>query len=255
MGARLAWNNLLIASTAVITSSSDATGYIHGNLANPARWKRWQSGTSTSDQWAKFDLGFNQTLRVIAAIDPVLHPGGTLKLQAHTSDVWTSPTIDVTVAVPAVNYSGVVSTWIVAGSSLRWVRFYFTNVTTTSSAVSLGAAFAGSYLEPYRSLSKELSVRRVDPSVQRYAMGGQRSSLRLPKYHEVNGRFVLQKATARNDLRQVFETVGATGSVILAVDPNDTSLVFYGSLASALQAQHMGSDLWDVPIDFVEDVA
>jgi hypothetical protein len=121
--------------------------------------------------------------------------------------------------------------------------------------VELGAVFAGPYLEPARSISPEISVRRVDPSIQRYATGGQRSSVLKAKYHEISALFVLQTATARNDLRALYETVGATTSVLFAVDPANASLVFYGTLPAALTATNRGPDLWDVPIEFVEDVA
>lgn len=257
MGARIAWNNLLVAPTAVITSSSDATasGYIHGNLANTARWKGWRSASSTGDQWAKFDLGSNQSMQVLAAMNAVIHPGGTLKLQANTSDAWVTPAVNVTVSVPTTDYTRVWATWLTAAQSLRWVRFYFTNTGAVDTYVELGAAFAGTYLEPARSLTDTLSVRRVDPSSQRYSTGGQRSSVIKAKYHEVSGTFGIQKASARNDLRKMFETIGATTPALFTLDANDPSLTFYGTLTASLTAMHRASDLWDVPIEFVEDVA
>jgi hypothetical protein len=255
MGARLAWNILLTASGVVITSSADATGFPASNLSNPARWKPWRSSTTTGDQWVKFDLGANKSLQVFAAINATIHAGGTLRVQANATDAWGSPTIDDVLIVPATDFTRVWVDWRVFASSLRWVRFYFTNTGAVSSYVELGAAFTGLYLEPTRSISPELTIRRVDPSEQRVAIGGQRSAVLRAKYHEVSATFVLQTATARNDLRALYETVGATTPVLLAVDPLNPSLIFYGTLASALTAQNRGPDLWDVPVEFVEDVA
>jgi len=255
MGARLAWNNLLTASGVVITSSADATGYPAGNLSNPARWKPWRSSTTTGDQWVKFDLGANRSLQVLAAINATIHAGGTLKAQANATDSWGSPTIDDLLTVPSTDFTRVLADWRGASSSLRWIRFYFTNTVAVSSYVELGAAFVGPYLEPARSVSPEIALRRIDPSVQRVAIGGQRSAVLRPKYHEVSATFVLQTATARNDLRAAYETVGGTSSVIFAVDPANPSLTFYGTLQAALTAQNRGPDLWDMPIEFVEDVA
>jgi hypothetical protein len=255
MGARIAWNNPLTVTGVVITSSSEATGYVDDNLANAARWKPWKSALATTDQWIKFDLGSSQSLQLFAAMDAVLHPGGTLRAQANATDVWTSPTINDLFTVPSTDYTHVLADWRSSVSSLRWVRFLFTNTGAVNSQVSLGAAFAGTYLEPARSVSSDLSFARVDPSVHRYAMGGQRSSLRRPKYHTVSGRFVLQTPSARNSLRQVYESIGSTTPAVITLDANDPSLTFYGTLQGTQQAQHVGRDLWAVPIDFVEDVA
>lgn len=255
MGARIAWDNLLVASTAVITASSESSSYIHGNLANTSRWKGWRSASSTGDQWAKFDLGSNQSMQVIAAMNATIHPGGTLKLQANTSDAWVTPAVDVTVSVPTTDYTRVLATWLSGPQSLRWVRFYFTNTGAVDTYVELGAVLAGMYLEPSRSLSPALSLRRVDPSIQRYSTGGHRSSVVRSKYHEVSGTFVLQTAAARNELRRMYESIGATTPALFTLDASDTSLTFYGTLNAALSAQHAGPDLWDVPIEFVEDVA
>ena len=255
MGARLAWNNLLIASGVAITSSSEATGYVDDNLADPARWRKWRSATSTSDQWVKFDLGANASMQVFAAVNATVHTGGTVRVQANASDSWGSPTIDDVFTVPSLDLTRVLTDWRTAASSLRWIRFYFTNTGAVSEYVELGAVFAGPYLEPARSISPSLAVRRVDLSTQRYAIGGQRSSVIKPKYHEVSGTFVLQTATARNELRSAYETIGATQPAIFAVDPNDPSLIFYGTLQSTLSAEHRAADLWDMPVDFVEDVA
>lgn len=255
MAARLAWQNLLTASGVVISSSSEATGYVDDNLASPMRWKKWQSTSTTGDQWVKFDLGSSKSLQVFAAINAVLHTGGTLRVQANAADSWGSPTVDTVFTVPATDYTGVLIDWRGAPTSLRWVRFYFTNVGAVNMAVSVGAVFAGNYLEPSSSLSTALNIQRIDPSVQRYAIGGQRSAVLRSKFHHVSGTFVLQAASARQDLRRLYETLGATVPAILAVDPNDPSLIFYGTLQSTLEAQHHGPDLWDMPIEFTEDVA
>jgi len=257
MGARLAWNNLLTVQGVVITSSSEAVGFTDDNLANPARWKKWRSGTATTDQWVKFDLGSNLSLQAFAAINAeYTHAAGaTLRVQANATDAWGAPTIDDVFVKPSPDLTRVQMDWRGAPSSLRWVRFYFTNTTAAMAYFELGAVFAGTYLEPSRSVSTTLSVRRIDPSVQLYAVGGQRTSVIRPKFHQVSGSFVAQSATARNDLRALYESTGWTYPAILAVDPNNPSLIFYGSLGGSMEAQHQVPDLWNMPIEFTEDVA
>lgn len=258
MGARLAWNNLLTApapNNALITSSSEATGYVDDNLLNPARWKVWQSASQNTDQWVKFNLSVNQTMQAFAAIDPVIHPGGSLRVQANATDVWTSPTINDVFTVPPDDWTRVWTVWKTTTFSLRWVRFYFTNTSAVTSQVSLGAAFAGTFLEPVRSIGSSLHLEVVDPSITRVAMGGQRSTLTKPKYHTVSGMFPVQKAKARNDLRRAYAYVGTSLPSVLTLDPNDPTLTFYGTLSGTLAADLAGADYWNIPIEFVEDVA
>jgi hypothetical protein len=256
MPARLAYTNLLTASGVVISSSSEATGYVDDNLASPARWKKWRSATGTGDQWWKADLGANKNFQVLAAMNAVLHSGGTLKAQANATDAWGAPTVNDTLSVPSPDYTQVIADWLSSVQNLRWIRFYFTNVGAVNSFVELGAVFAGTYLEPSRTISDDgLSVRRIDPSVQRVALGGQRSSVVRPKYHEVSVVFRSQTGAARNTLRSLFETTGASNSAILTVDSTDPSLTFYGTVQPALRADNVGLDNWDMPIDFTEDVA
>lgn len=255
MGARLAWNNLLSAPV-IVTSSSEATGYVDDNLTNPARWRAWMSAKATTDQWVKFDLGSNQSLQFFAAIDPVIHAGGTLRVQANATDSWGAPTINDVLTAPTDDWTRVWSDWRSSVSSLRWVRFYFTNTGSVNAQVSLGAVFAGTYLEPARSIGATLRLAVVDPSITRYAMGGQRSALRKTQFHTVSGRFPVQKASARNDLRRIYASIGSTVPAVLTLNHQDPTLTFYGTLSAQLTAEQMGQvDLWDVPIDFTEDVA
>jgi hypothetical protein len=252
--ARLAYTNLLTAPGVTISSSGEATGYVDDNLASPARWKKWRSTTTTGDQWWKADLGANKNFQVLAAMNAVLHTGGTLKAQANASDSWGAPTISDTFSVPSPDFTQVLADWLSAVQSLRWIRFYFTNVGAVSGFVELGAVFAGTYLEPVRGVSDGVALRRVDPSIQRFAIGGQRSSVVRPKFHQISAAFQFQTQSARDDLRALYETTGSTIPALIGIDASDTSLNFYGTVQSPLAPQDRGPNLWDVPIEFTEDV-
>lgn len=256
MGVRLAYTNLLTASGVAITSSSEATGYVDDNLASTARWKKWRSAISAGDQWVKFDLGSNKSFAVLAAVSAKLQSGGTLHAQAHATDSWGAPTVNELLTVPSPDYTGVLAAWV-ATQSLRWIRFYFTNVGAVNDYAEMGVAFAGPYLEPSTSIAPGVAMRRVDPSAHRHAIGGQRSTVVRPKFHELSGVFRLQSASARDDLRTAFETNGASIAALFSFSPGTQGLTFYGTLAPDLSATHLenSADLWSVPFGFVEDVA
>lgn len=253
--ARLAYTNVLTVSGVVITSSADATGYPASNLSNPARWKKWRSSTTTGDQWVKFDLGASKSFQLLAAINATLHTGGTLKAQANATDAWVTPTVSDTFVVPSTDFTRVLTDWI-SVQNLRWVRFYFTNVGAVSSYVELGAAFAGTYIEPANNLAPGMSLQRIDQSQQRFAIGGQRSTVTRAKYHDATGMFRLQSASARDALRTAFETNGTATPCIFAVDAASPGLIFYGTMQE-MSAGHRPQmvDRWDVPFHFVEDVS
>src|SRR4051812_7674841 len=253
--ARLAYANLLTVSGVTITSSAEATGYVDDNLANPARWKKWRSTTTTGDQWVKFDLGSALSFNLLAAISYKIHTGGTLKVQANSSDAWVTPIVSDTLTVPSTNLTGVLCDWI-AQQNLRWIRFYFTNVGSVSDYVELGGVFAGMYVEPAPYFAPGGGIVQRDLSVSRFALGGQRSTVVRPKYHEASGVFQLQTAAGRDTLRSAFNTNGVGTPVIFTLDANSPNLTFYGTVQE-LPASHRAQmvDRWDVPFKFVEDVA
>jgi hypothetical protein len=254
--ARLAYVNLLTASGVTISSSAQATGHPDDNLASVARWKDWRSSTTTGDQWAKFDLGSSKSFQVIAAIDVRVHTGGTLRFQANATDSWGAPTVNELITVPSPNFAGVLVKWLAASQSLRWIRFLFTNTGAVSEYVQIGAVFAGVYLQPTLSIARGVNVSPVDPSVVRTAIGGASSVVRRAQFHNIAGAFQWQESSERDNLRTAFKTVGRFTPCLFSVDPGDTGLTFYGRF-EGMGVAHMAASVeqWDVPFQFVEEVA
>lgn len=265
MAARLAYSNCLLASSVAITSSADATGYPAANLANPARWKKWRSSTTTGDQWVLFDLGSAVSFQLLAVTDVLLHTGGgTLKAQANATNVWTAPTVNDTLTLASPDFTHLVADWLASVQTLRFIRFFFQNVGASNSFVEIGAAFAGTYVQPSQAIAPGLSLARVDLSVPRYAIGGERSTVVRPKYHVITASFPLTSVAERDALRAAFDANGIGVPCVFAVDSTDPSLQFYGTLgaegggaSSAFTPAHHkpSANLWDVPILFTEDVA
>jgi hypothetical protein len=253
---RLAWNNLLTVAGVVISSSSEATGYVDDNLANPARWKKWRSTTTTGDQWVKFDLGSNQNFQALIVMNAKLHTGGSLRAQANATDAWGAPTINDVLTLASPDFTKVVADWLSAVQNLRWIRFYFTNTGAVNEYVEISAVFAGTYFEPTKAIaagSPELTP--TDPSPQRRAIGGQRSAVTRPQYHVVAGLFWIVSAADQTTFRQVFAAVGASVPFVLAFDPDDASSVFYGVFDAVMSIKHYARAIYQLPFKFLEDVA
>jgi hypothetical protein len=255
MAARLGYTNLLTVSGVVISSSSEGTGYVDDNLANPARWKKWRSATSTADQWVKFDLGSNQSFQVLAAISATIHVGGTLKAQANATDVWGAPTVDDTLTVPSPDLTHVLVDWLSTVKSLRWIRFYFTNTAAVSAYVELGAVFAGTYLEPGVSIKAGFDISPRDLSAQRYAIGGQRMAVRRSQYRQLEGIFRRQSSTDRDNWGTAFAAIGTHTPCLFAADPTVNNLTLYGHFERLDTLHYEGTaNKWHVPFSFREDI-
>lgn len=144
---RLLWSNECTVSGVTITSSAEVTNYPDDNVANTARWKIWRSSTTTGDQWIKFDFGANKTLKALFVAGHKIHTGGILKIQAHASDSWGSPTVDETITPASFNPTGVEGAFF-SSQSLRWVRVFFDNDASADEYVEWGAALPGRTSSP-----------------------------------------------------------------------------------------------------------
>jgi hypothetical protein len=256
MASRMAYVNLLAASGVTISSSAEATGYADDYAATSHRWKKWRSSTTTGDQWIKFDCGANKSFQVMAAITPKLHSGGTLTVQAHTSDAWGAPTVTQVISTPSPGLTNIWVHWLSAAQNLRWFRFYFTNTALASDYAELAVAWAGVYFQP----SIEVTVgstqpARIDPSTRRVAIGGQRSSVTRSKYYRVGGRFMVGTQAERTNYSNFFNAVGSAQPFILALDTSDSELTYYGTLDEALSLSHVVDAFYELPFSFSEDVA
>lgn len=251
----IAWNNLVTASGVTFTESSEATGHPAEHLASPARWKDWRSATDTVEQTMEVDLGSIQTVYAVAVVDATLFAGGALTLGTKTTSGGSFVT-EGTFVFPSFHPTGISVLWL-EGKPVRYLLLTFTNPDTVSAYCQLGVLFvAGNLHRAARPVLPGAVFDVIDPSVQRRAIGGARSSVLRTKFHAYQGVFHLNTPTERDSLATMFDTVGATESCVLAVDPDTPQMIAYGVL-DRLSVQHrVGSiDHFDIPYAFVEDVA
>lgn len=128
-------SNRLLDSGVSVSASSENELLIAENLLKEHRVKRWQTTTSTADEWVVFDLG-----SAGAAIEDVIISdydtslsGDTVKIQGNASDSWGSPSVDETITaskfaagLPAVHA-------LSTGGSYRYWRL---SITKASAGVS-----------------------------------------------------------------------------------------------------------------------
>ena len=252
---RLLWSNECMVSGVTITSSAEVTNYPDDNVANKARWKIWRSSTTTGDQWIKFDFGANKTLKALFVAGHKIHTGGILKIQAHATDSWATPTVDETITPASFNPTGVEGAFF-SSQSLRWVRVFFDNDGSANEFVELGCVFAGAYLEPtgYQ-IRERFDIQRLDPSSIVRALDGQEEAQQRQKFYRVAGEFPFEPEADKDSFQTAFDTVGASVPFWLAISPTDADLQFYGRFEEALNTSHKqlkSGSSWSIPFSFME---
>lgn len=253
MATKIAHTNRALVSGVTITASSEATGHPASHMAHPGRWKDWRSSTGTGAPTLDFDLGSSLSLAAFGVVDAVIISGGALQVQ--TKVLLADPYVTAgTFTFPAFNPTGVAMVWTAATG--RYVRFLFTNPGSVSAFAQLGVAFIATSVVTLAKTAPGPTFERFDPSVQRRALGGARSSVLRPKFTTYDGRQRLLTSTERDTYAAMWETVGTTQAVIFALDEDSPQLVSYGVLQSMAPEHRDGTaNKWDIPFQFIEDVA
>ena len=249
--ARLAWDNLLLVDGVVLTSSSEVTDRPDDNISNRARWKIWRSSTATTDQWLKYDLGSAKNFQSVLLANYVHHTGGKIKLQAHASDSWGSPSVNQEITIPTSNVTKVISYWWSSVQSYRWIRILFENTTSANAYTELGVAFIGSYLVPANSIAPGVNTVRIDPSEIIVSVEGQETVQQRAKFFEVSGQFQVQGDSDRDNFITMNETIGSSVPFFFAVDHADLDQTYYGRFSIPLSTVH-AEGLWSIPFGFRE---
>lgn len=153
---QLCHSNLV--DSATITASSEVASLPAANVAQAWRSKPWRS-TGDSSEWIKFDFGSAQAVRAFALVGHNFTSGATVKIQANATDVWTSPSIDVTLTYHADN---LVYLWS-SDQSYRYWRISIEDGSNPDGYVEIGRVFLGPTTIPERNFIR-WGKERIDPT-------------------------------------------------------------------------------------------
>ena len=257
MSVRFLYNNLVDASTTVITSTGETTDLPDDNVQHPLRTKVWRTATSVALETITFDLGTAQSVQSFVALDHTLTSGDSLiKIQGHASDSWGAPTVNVTLAYNA----DTIAYYWTAAQSYRWWRFTFTK-SASGETRDVGRIFLGGYYEATKNISFDgFQITPVDLSHTARSLGGQTYSDARSIYHEISANFDYVTNTQLEQFKTIAEAVGTHTPFFIDGDRTNMAYAWFyyvkfaGFSARQVKIYKSASPLWSTSMEFNEEL-
>lgn len=147
------------ADGAVVSASSEVASLPAANVQSMWRSKPWRS-TGCASEWLKFNLGAARSILAVILTGHNLTSAATVHVQANASDVWMSPSVDVTLAWSARD---LVYLWTSA-QAYQWWRITIADPANPDGFIELGRVYVGLAPAPDRNFSS-YARQAIDPTV------------------------------------------------------------------------------------------
>lgn len=232
---RFLYDNLIDDSTVVITEGSENADLPSSNLTHPHRTKVYRTGTSSANEWVKFDLGSAKAVQCVVILDHDLTAGDSvIKLQGNASDSWGSPSVNETITYNA----DVMAKFLGSPQTYQWWRVIFTK-SAAGETRDIGRLFIGPYYECTKNIHfGDLDIIPIDLSVTDRSVGGQTYSEIRDIYHEIKVGFVKIGDTQMSSFKTIADAVGTHTPMFISLDPTNKPYVWlYYVKAKSLKAR------------------
>jgi hypothetical protein len=253
MSARFLYQNRIAEGSVTVTSSSEVANRPDEYLLHQARWKKWRSSTTTGDQWVRFDLGSAKSFQAIVLVDWIAHAGGTLRVQANATDVWTSPTVNELLS-PTLGPTGVAVAWLSSLQTLRYVRVLFTNTGAVNAFVELGCVLVGPYFQPAFNISDGYQLARQDLSLVVKSDRGHESADTRPQPWTAEGEFFREGLADTAAFSALFTAVGIHTPFLFAIEHDNVDRILYCRNVDTFAARHVFQADFSIPVRVEESL-
>lgn len=232
---------------ATITSSSEETNLPDDNVVDAFVSKVWRA-TGDSSEWIKFDLGSAVNIKMVGLFNHNLSSGATVKLQANATDVWTSPSYDVTLTWNAYKIVKFLD------ETYRWWRITFADGSNPDNYIEVGRIVGGDYLEPTYNIVDGFTKGLVDPSYIKPVEGLETYASARSKYWTYTLSWLWLTRAVQDDLQDMFETIGTTERLVVSLDPTNypSKDSIYCMVRSDFLVANRFQDYADIGLTFVE---
>lgn len=249
------YQNRVDEAAAILTASSEASGFPATNLQHPFRTKTWVTNAGTANIVIDLGQAYDIDSVVLANYSWSSAPS-TLDLEFNSSDSWGSPaaTEALTWAVrPTANGN---EACIVKSFTTHTYRYVRLNV-VYGAQWSLGRIFLGSsFIPTYNFNARDYSLNLVDPSIVSASISGQRHFDILNNYREIDFAFGAVSQAQLEAFQLMFNTVGTHNSLFISMDydnePNEMTM--YGDLSQVMTTGRMGPEYYPISFKFTESL-
>jgi len=217
---RFLWNNLW--DQATLTASSEQPEFWANRTQH--RWVHWHWRTTVGgEQTLVADLGSAQDVKAFILNFHWWLPNADIRIQANTSDIWTSPPVDVSLEVTHPEYP-LVKFWD-SVQSYRYWRLYIDTDDETGVAIRgdkdqcpyctyhhrVGRIFLGDYWEPEANVSKKIVKAFAEDGEKFTSLPGQIRAIPEPQYRKIQYSLEWLSDSDRESLEGIFEDRGRGG--------------------------------------------
>jgi len=233
-----------------LTASSEAVYLPKENTRHPWFKNVWRS-TGVASEWLKLNKGAQSSgIKIFINRFNNFTPGATIKIQAHSSDAWGLPSVDVT--IPVIDQNIMFYIWE-PSIVYQWFRHTMADVANTDGYLKTGRIYLGPIFELERRYSPGGGQRApIDPSIITESDMGQRSSIKKDKYSSFDMTWDSLPLTEFLNFYNAFISYGLTGSFFFCLDlGNPLNNLYYVRFADFQYQKNYG--LYDVQISLVEE--
>ena len=212
---KLMYDNFFDAVTTTVTALTTNPDFPLANLIHPW-WSRAHHTIGHDHQWWKWNIGVvNGAIGLESAIFKYhnFSANSTIGLYGHDTDLGDDPAVWIahgdTLKVPLVygvdwNSKILCKYW----NSLQTFQWWLLSVDDPDNAVGhliLGRPYGGPWFSPFYNFTNAYTVRLADPSIRKYSLGGQLSSMRRLIYRGMKYEFQWVVAADKEIFEEIFE--------------------------------------------------
>jgi len=247
MAVRFMYNNLWDGGT--LTASSEDSEFPASNTQHHW-WKKYWKSTGVSGEWLKIDLGSAQDIKAFAIKYHNFTTGATLKIQANSSDSWTSPPVDETLNIT----SDVIVKFWSSAQNYRWWRIYIDDAGNSDGYLLVGRVFLGGHVELSRVYSYGFEFQYIDPSGIIFSSNGQIATNQKDRYKRFSYNFRGLTSTDKSNLETIFDSVGQSIPYFFCADSSSPSSNTYYVLNTTpwVVANMPDSDKYELRLELEE---
>ncbi len=234
---------------AAITANSETSGYPATNIQDVQLAKKYRS-SGVSSEWIKFDFGGAKAIKGIFVLGHNITSGATIKIQANSSDTWTSPAIDQN-----MNYDEDVIYYLFSSEqSYQWWRFHVEDGGNPDGYIEIGRVEICKLLELGDVINSDYpeTIYRTDKT--QYTLTGQVFGDEGISYKLWSLGMPFLTDDDKEDLEIVYNEVGQIKPLVLILyeDMIETYGIKYVIFNDNISFNHIFKNIWNCNLAFRE---